>query len=303
MLTRRGATLIELMIALGVASVVLGIVASISVREQRVFGDLANQAAVTGQLREAAAVLPTDLRAISPGAGDIAAGEARDTSLQLRGTIASGIICDTSAGGIVLPPAGTGANAFASGTSAIQAGDTVWLFTPTPTDEMWAPYRVSSVASGAPSQCASAGPVLDAATRTHSRTVLTLANPPSSTAAAVGLPVRITRPLRYSLYRASDGAWYVGERDWNASTQRFNTIQPLAGPMLSASRGGLAFQYFDSLGTQLAAPVANPAGVAMIRIVLRGETRDAARALAVAKDIGKPTTDSTAMSLLLHNRR
>lgn len=298
---RRGATLIELTIALVVASVVLGLVASISVREQRVFSDLANEAALTGQLREAAAILPSDLRIASSAAGDIAPGEARDTSLQLRGNVASAVVCDTVSGGVILPPVVSQVTTFASGVASIQAGDTAWIYAGTDTMAGWTPYRVSSVSSAAPAPCGAAGPVLDATARTRPRTSVALASAPPL-APLIGLPVRFTRPLRYSLYRASDGSWYLGERDWSSATQRFNSIQPIAGPMLSAARGGLQFQYFDSAGRMLASPIADPSGVAIVRIILRGETRDVARALAVPRDAGARTADSATVSVLLHNR-
>lgn len=300
---RRGATLIELTIALGVASVVLGIVASISVREQRVFSDLANQVALSGQLREAVAILPTDLRVASPAAGDITPGEARDTSLQLRATLASAVLCDTSNGAFVLPPVANDVASFASGISSIQIGDTAWLYGATDSAAMWSPYRVASVGSAASGQCAAVGPMLDAVSRTRGRTTIVLDNGPSPAGAFIGHAVRFTRLLRYSLYHASDGAWYVGERDWNSATHRFNSIQPVAGPMISAARGGLQFQYLDSLGQSLSPPLSDASGVALVRIILRGETRDRARALAVARDIGKRTPDSTTIAVLLHNRR
>jgi hypothetical protein len=68
--------------------------------------------------------------------------------------------------------------------------------------------------------------------------------------------VRVTRPWRYSLYRASGGRWYLGAKEWNPSLEKFNTIQPVAGPLVSASAGGLRFQYLDSLGGTL--PVIPP---------------------------------------------
>ncbi|HVX37935.1 MAG TPA: hypothetical protein VHB25_00080 [Gemmatimonadaceae bacterium] len=299
MLSRRGATLAELVIALVVAGVVLGIVASISVREQRVFGDLANDAGLAGQLREAAAILPTDLRVVSPSAGDMVAGEARDTALQVRGSIASAVVCDTAAGAFVLPPQTSDASSFASGVSAVLPGDTAWVLAVDGAE--WVPYRVSSVASTAPGQCGAGGPVLDAVARARPRATVVLAPaPPGET---IGLPVRFTRPLRYSLYHASDGAWYLGERDWNPATQRFNTIQPVAGPLSSPARGGIRFEYFDSLGRALSVPLADASALAMIRIVLHGETREVVRALAAPHDVGAPAMDSTSVAVLLHNRR
>src|SRR5439155_9594724 len=93
----------------------------------------------------------------------------------------------------------------------------------------------------------------------------------------LGMPVRITRRLRYSLYRASDGAWYLGQRDWNATTLRFNTIQPVSGPFLSAALGGLTFRYFDSSGVEVPSGAAQTRAIALLRITARGETQRTTR--------------------------
>ena len=63
MLTRRGMTLIELIVAMTVGGVALALIAVISVRQQRLYADVADRAALTGQLRQASAVLPIELRA------------------------------------------------------------------------------------------------------------------------------------------------------------------------------------------------------------------------------------------------
>jgi len=117
----------------------------------------------------------------------------------------------------------------------------------------------------------------------------------------IGAPLRVTRPLRYSLYQSSDNAWWLGERDWNADAARFNTIQPVAGPFLSPASRGLHFAYFDSAGGELVSPVADASMLALMRIELRGETKNAPRAL-VVNTSGK-RVDSLSMWVLLRNRR
>ena len=124
---RRGVTLIELLVVMVVGSIALGLVASISVRQQRAYADLADASALSGQLRDAAAILPIDLRGAASGAGDIR--EARDTSIELRGTIASAVVCDTTAGSLVLAPSVAGVGTFASYLTSIDVGDTAWVYT------------------------------------------------------------------------------------------------------------------------------------------------------------------------------
>lgn len=108
--------------------------------------------------------------------------------------------------------------------------------------------------------------------------------------------------MRYSLYRASDGDWYLGAREWNPVAVRFNTIQPVSGPFLSPSLGGLAFRYLDTLGSSLATPVVDTRAIALVRIELRGQTKNASRALSAAGPPGK-RSDSLSLVVLLRNRR
>jgi hypothetical protein len=114
--------------------------------------------------------------------------------------------------------------------------------------------------------------------------------------------MRVTRPVRYSLYRAGDGLWYVGEKDWSTSMARFNTIQPVSGPFLSAAAGGLTFTYLDSAGLPLVTPVVDPTAIAAIRVRLRGQTRNVSRVLGSGASTGR-RVDTSTVALLLHNRR
>jgi hypothetical protein len=133
------------------------------------------------------------------------------------------------------------------------------------------------------------------------RVVVALDRPPAL-ASLIGFPVRITRPRRYSLYRASDGLSYLGERDWNPATLRFNTIQPVSGPFAPAAEHGLVFRYLDSAGAALAIPVANAGAIALVQVELRVQARNATRAPGDGAILGRHT-DSASVLVLVHNRR
>ena len=298
MLTRRGMTLVELIVAMTVGGVALALIAVISVRQQRLYADVADRAALTGQLRQASAVLPIELRGASPGAGDIR--EARDTAIELRSTIATAVVCDTLGGSIVLPPATPGATAFAGYLTAIAPGDTAWLLARGDTAEAWIPYAVSSVSPMAPGPCGPLGPRLNAAARASSRVAIRL-GAGGPIANLTGVVLRVTRPVRYSLYRGGDGRWYLGQHDWNVASLRFNTIQPVSGPFSSASSHGLAFQYADSMGAALPDPVADPRAISVIRVDVRGQSRNIMRAFA-GQSQGR-STDSVHLAVWLRNRR
>jgi len=112
-------------VAMTVGGVALALIAVISVRQQRLYADVADRAALNGQLRQASALLPLELRGASSDGGDIR--EARDTAIELRSSIATAVVCDTIGSAIVLSPASSGATAFAGYLTAIAPGDTAWL--------------------------------------------------------------------------------------------------------------------------------------------------------------------------------
>ena len=124
--------------------------------------------------------------------------------------------------------------------------------------------------------------------------------PPAATPSP-GTPIRVTRPLRYSLYRASDAQWYLGEREWSNASARLSTIQPVAGPFLAAASGGVVFRYSDSLGRTLSSPVGDPASIGFIRVELRGQTRNAMRALGSTR-ASTPHVDSSFIAIGPRNR-
>ncbi len=300
---RRGFTLLELIVVMIVGGIALGLLAGISMRQQRAVNELADAAALSSQVHDAAAILPIDLRGASAADGDIR--EARDTAIELRTTIASAVICDTGAAALVLSPAIDAPDTYAGTVASIAVGDTAWLLVPGDSLDSWRPYRVASSGAAPAGTCLALGPRLSSPARAQSRTSLALAESPPL-ASLVGVPLRVTRPARYSLYRASDGAWYVGERDWNTSSARFNTIQPVSGPYLSALQGGLRFQYVDSSGRALASPVTDTRAIGRVRIDIRGQTRGVAQVLGAASRGGAaaPTrrTDSSSTVVLLRNR-
>ena len=294
---RRGFSLVELLVAMVVAGVVLALLTLTGLRQQRLIADLFDDAALSGQLREASALLPTDLRVLGSAAGDLR--EARDTALEARGTIASAVVCDTARGSVVLAAGTDSADTYTSYATSIQPGDTAWLYQSVNGNESWVPRAINSVAATAAGRCAPIGPLLRAEVAARARTAITLDS--AVDAAVIGRPLRVTRSLRLSRYRSSDGTWNLGERDWNPSTQRFNSIQPLAGPFLPANTAGLTFEYLDSNRAAIPTPLADPRAAAAIAFTLRGETRHAVRALGATQQGRR--VDTARVVVLLRNRR
>jgi len=271
---RRAFTLAELLITLALSALVLGIAVSVGARLQHRLLAESARLAIAEQLSSGAQLVPLDVRAASPVGGDIV--EARDTSLQLRATTASGVVCGGSATSVLIASIlGAGARAL---TLAGAAGDTLWILADSDTLEQWRPFRLSgarSVAGACPPIDAAGAQLFDVA---H----LWAADLRDSAVVAPGSVVRLTRPVRYSFYRAGDGHWYLGLRSWNAATLQFNVVQPLAGPYASPLRGGTGFRYFDA--AEAALPLGSVDRQRVARVEMQLVAEPAAAGLSVATD-------------------
>ena len=117
-----------------------------------------------------------------------------------------------------------------------------------------------------------------------------------------GAALRLTRRMRMSLYRASDDRWYLGVKDWNGAAQRFNTIQPVAGPLQPYSadpqRTGLRFEYRDAAGSILPSP-AEPGLIATIAVVARGESVRPVKLAGLLSSAAPRYADSLAIAVAL----
>src|SRR5262245_46609610 len=210
LVARKGVTLLELLVTMTVGGIALSLVTLLCVRQQRLVSDLAQASAVSAQLRDAGAILPIDIRALAPTLGDIR--EARDTALEIRATIAGGVVCDTGGAAIILAPSVNDVVSFAAVATTIEPGDAAWLHLTNDASEPWTANRIDAVRSGGAGQCDARGPVLEAGIDAPR---IALALDSSASAGWIGTPVRVTRPLRYSLYRSGNRMWWLGERDWS----------------------------------------------------------------------------------------
>ena len=238
MLIRRAFTLVELLVALMLASLVLGIATTASLRQQRVHSRIQAVAGVDAQLRAAMLLLTGQLTMLDAAAGDLVAGEATDTALQFRAPIAVSLSCAPGVGAVTLRPDAAGEVALSGGASLARPSDSLWWLG----DSAWVGRQIVSatpVAAVCSAPAATAGRSLR----------LTITAPDSIPA---GAPLRVTRQTRYAVYRASDGTSQLGFREWNEPASQFAAPQPVAGPLLVRSgirRSG--FRYFDGQGVEL----------------------------------------------------
>jgi hypothetical protein len=260
--TRPGHTVVEMLVALVVGALVLGLGASIGFRHQRFHRDVLVAIERAETLDQLVALMPISVRSIAPGEGDIPVSGARDTSLEFRAVIMGAAVCDSGSTTVLTAPL-TLPVRLSSTLARPEAGDTAWFLDTSPALETWAP-RVIVAVSDSMATCR-LGSALPFGSAPRKSIAFRLA----STAPVASSVVRVTRPWRYSLYHASDGGWYLGAKEWNTAAGKFNTIQPVAGPLASASAGGLKFRYLDSLGSLLPTVPPDTRRIAAIEVAFR----------------------------------
>jgi prepilin-type N-terminal cleavage/methylation domain-containing protein len=259
----RGFTLAELVVALGLSSVAFGAFAMVVAHQERAHAELSRRVRAGSQSREGIAALVSELRAVAPRAGDIPPGGARDSAIEFRTTIGSLVVCELRDRTIVA--------ALASFVTPPGPGDTAWTYVDADTAPAWAPLSIADVSMlpiEQPVGCASpaAASTVVTSRRSPRRRYLLSVGQPLPAGIVNGAPVRVTRHIRYSVYRAPDGRWYLGRREWSAAAGRFETVQPVSGPYGDHA----ALRYFDQTGAELSSGGTATDRIAMIAIALRG---------------------------------
>jgi hypothetical protein len=109
-----------------------------------------------------------------------------------------------------------------------------------------------------------------------------------------GSPVRLIRRARYSLYRASDGLWYLGYR--RCTGAGCATVQPVSGPYAGATPP-LTFKYYDGSGRTIT-PLVPTTAIARIDVVAHAATPTQVKLPGLPLAV---FTDSSVTSIALRN--
>jgi prepilin-type N-terminal cleavage/methylation domain-containing protein len=307
--SRSGMTLVELIVSMVLLGLIGGLTIGFLLRQQRFYAG-ANEILLTRtQVRQAASMLPSDLRGISSSGKDIYV--MTDTSIEFRSTFGSSYVCASTVGktGLISIPPKTLArkSLLTTWSQDPVAGDSVALYVDSTStavrDDSWSTHQITAWATAT----TNASPGCLSATGMMLSTDVTSGNPSysitiapiQSKTVAPGAAVRFFKRVHYSLYRAADGLWYLGYYDCRTGRVPVcNPIQPVAGPFRAydssnPQNSGVRFAYYDSTG----AVTTTKAAVSRISILLQGEG---------AKDIqlaGGPTTfrDSLRIEVGLRN--
>lgn len=231
----RGFTLVEILIALVLMGIVATALYQLLVANQRIYRSQVESVAINESARAAVSIVPTEVRELSAGDGDVIAMNA--TSLTYKSMQSLYVQCtdpNTGALEIVLD------RTTSFGFRAISAAeDSILIFAEgdnsTRADDGWLSASVTSTTVG--TACPGTQPSI----------TVGLAGVSSTQLAGVtsGAPVRTFRPTQILLYQDAAGDWWLGARLYQKSGGSWSATQPLLGPL---SATGLALTYADSAG-------------------------------------------------------
>jgi type II secretory pathway pseudopilin PulG len=301
--TRRGITLVELVVVLvliGIVGITIGLTL---VRQQRFYRATTELLHAREGVRDAIELLATDIR------GMAVADTVRllaDSAIEFFASVGSSVVCQRlGATAVGLPAASSGrGNGLTALTTVPDTGD-IAVFHSDSIDagSEWERHRISSFGprSLAVTCPASSEFARDTDANAGSTGFLLDLSTPLSAYIRVGAPVRFLRRGRYSLYQGSDADWYLGYRRCNAvSASTCGPIQPLSGPYRDYSsdqrRTGLLFEYFHRSGRRLT-PDDSPLDLARIDITARAESR---QRIDVEGRVSMPS-DSATIAIAIRN--
>ena len=294
--SRTGFTMAETLVVLVLLAIVGGSLMNVLTKQQQFYNGTGELIALRTQLRQAEAILGSDLRGISSVGGDITA--MTDSSIDFNYTIGTSVACKTpNTTTVIIPATGalTNGNTLTSWITKPTFGDTAYVFdehdtTTTATDDLWRPYKVNSLTLNSGS--------CDAGFNSATANTLVFTSNVSATVLD-GAAIRFIRRAHYSLYQASDNLWYLGY--CSPACGVGNAINPIAGPFqpyyasTTNDSSGIRMTYYDSTGTV----TATPAQVARIAITIRGQTTGYVHVQGMTKGVYH---DSLSMSVALRNR-
>lgn len=293
-LPRSGFTLVELVVALALFTIVTTLMLGIVRGQQRFHLGVLAIVDTKRSVQQAVALLYSDLRAAS--SSDIYA--ISDTSITLRVTRGASYVCaiDSTRAELTLPSiARAGIGGLTSMLTMPRAGDSILILdlgeSPARDDDRWRQHTLIADPAGATCPMR---PLGIAASDADAAGIAIAVAPPIPQTVPVGAPIRVFIPARYALYRGTSG-WMLGYSTCPRGT--CGARQPLSGPYLPFASGGapgLSFRYFDTLGAEMM----DPRRVARVDVVARARS---ASILDVAHVRGERYQDSLALTIALRN--
>ena len=317
---RLGMTLFEIMVSLILLGIVSGVIMRVIMRQQRFYQGVNQIMTQRGQLRQATAVLPIDLRSLSSVGADILV--ASDSSMEFLVNVGTGVVCEVVDGKqVALPP-----EKLASGqvlTSWLGYGKPdkdvysyfVYIYNDSSItgneDDRWQKFTLKEVHADNSRCLTSFATIADVG---KERPILELASTepddpatggPLSRYINVGAAVRVVKRIRYALYQETNGKWYLGFANYKNGLSSWDTMSPVSGPYDPyGSASGLGFRYYDVDGNEIAsgADSASRSRIARVDLIARARTAANVRAAGYQGGVEQQYKDSLAVSVMLRNR-
>ncbi len=250
--TRRGYTLVELLVALVLLTIVLGGIYRLLNNTQRISRAQAEHVDMQSNMRAGTLIVPTELRAIGFDSVPLAGAAAivpdlqviQANSVKFRAVRSLGFICSAAADQIKVDTTAA-AGLYSQLRNPLPGQDSLMIFvealTDQTTDDRWVSRAITGV-SGTTCPNGHQGVLF--------QTPLSVTNPPAPandplvyTQLTLGSPVRTFEVMEYSLYQDASGPYYLGARSVSANA----TIQPVLGPLSST---GFGLKYYDQTGAE-----------------------------------------------------
>ena len=292
---RPGVTLVELVVALTLFSIVATIMLTMLRGQQRFHAASLEIIDTKRATQQATGLLYGELR----GASSVDLYAISDSSIAFRTTIGAAHLCglDSTRASLTVPSTrSTGGAPLSTFRALPRAGDSLLVFdsgeAPEPDDDRWHAHVL--VADPAGGVCPTRPHGL-ASNGIEASGIAFQVAPPLAGSIVIGVPLRFFRPASYSLYRGTGAAWMLGYSTCAAGT--CTARQPVSGPYLpfvSGGEGGVAFSYFDGQG----APTGDRSRVARVDVIARART---ASTLHVGHVRGQRYQDSLALTIALRN--
>ena len=275
-----GFTLIELIIAMVLLSLVSGAIVKLLLRQQRFYNSTTDLIQTRQQIRQAAAMLPSDFKGIASADSDIYV--MTDSSLEFRSMFGSSVACAVDgAGGWVstVPQVLAKRSAMTSWAALPTVGDSIAVYDEgtitAQSDDRWTRAQITQVTlrtGNVNDGCPTASGLAQLADLTASNPSYKLTISPKVANVTPGAGIRFFRRVHYSVYRASDNQWYLGYYDCKTGRVPVcNATQAIAGPLQPYAvngTSGVEFAYYDSTG----AVTTKRSDVARISLVVRGQS-------------------------------
>lgn len=252
--SRRGFTIIELMISMMIGLILLGAVYKLMTTQTAGYNKQRELADVRETARSGSTLLSRDLRHAASGGSSVVAMSAN--SITLRSIRGLGIVCAKH------PTLARYALSRTAGKIEATPDDSALVFQIG--RERWQRVKLTNV--GTPASMGIASCAWPGTPRVPDAVIEVAVNTKSDTVGIkVGAPFRAYRRVQYAQYLLDD-RWWLGRKVGSAPG-----YEQLTGPLRASN--GLTFAYFDTLG----APTAAPSAVGMVAFTLNAESYQKAR--------------------------